>query len=60
LGEVATVEYSDVFWLADEIDACVTELYQGIGLERDRDRWDATLFRETYLRGASMAGLGTG
>jgi hypothetical protein len=38
----------------------VTELYQGIGLERDRDRWDATLFRETYLRGASMAGLGTG
>lgn len=56
LGDVDTVEYHDIFWLADEIDACVTELCQGIGLERPRDRSldeDGKLFRETYLRRAS-------
>jgi hypothetical protein len=49
-GEVEPVECSDVFWLADQIDACVTELWLGIGLVRRPDRFpgeDAALFRET-------------
>lgn len=58
LGEVEPVEYPDVLWLVDEIDACVTELWKGIGLGRRPDRSpddDAALFRETYLRGATLA-----
>jgi hypothetical protein len=58
LGEVDTVENSEVFWLADQIDACVTELFQGIGLARRSSSFseeDAVLFRETYLRGTSAS-----
>jgi hypothetical protein len=58
LGEIDTVENSDVFWLADEIDTCVSGLLRGIGMKR----WpgylsakDAALFRDTYLRGAEPA-----
>jgi hypothetical protein len=61
LDEVDTVEYSDVFWLADEIDACVSELLRGIGMKRRPgylSAKDAALFRKTYLRGAEPTPMG--